>query len=380
MNDNSLSAGVPFSEATFAGKSYCTDPGSKDKSRQVTFVADMVADMEELNNPDSLEMLVGVQWQVYRVSPLWRVVFVDEEEDEPTLYDPEMLKRQAMVIAGVVGEHTEVEVSSLSGLRGSRFDKEALVVTVRKRMGGKIVNIFTGVLCATEAKELQLRHGKAISLPVMLAQGNAEVTERVIYGLEKAFDCVVGRLTLPEKELEWMAAMWSGIELAELKRSRPNHNKTVSSDFDQLLARRRPTTRSKTGKTAKEDEESGIGTQDTLQEESVPGDAEDRNQGTVSLKEVGGGNGVELRPIKLTYGMPASMGEEIREQISHFTFEFPAEDVRKIWKCCRDSATSSEFAEEEMEAFHRFALKMEFCLSSSAFSLLGALDNILAGP
>ena len=64
MNDNSLSAGVPFSEATFAGKSYCTDPGSKDKSRQVTFVADMVADMEELNNPDSLEMLVGVQWQV----------------------------------------------------------------------------------------------------------------------------------------------------------------------------------------------------------------------------------------------------------------------------------------------------------------------------
>ena len=159
MNDNSLSAGVPFSEATFAGKSYCTDPGPKDKSRQVTFVADMVADMEELNNPDSLEMLVGVQWQVYRVSPLWRVVFVDEEEDEPTLYDPEMLKRQAMVIAGVVGEHTEVEVSSLSGLRGSRFDKEALVVTVRKRMGGKIVNIFTGVLCATEAKELQLRHG-----------------------------------------------------------------------------------------------------------------------------------------------------------------------------------------------------------------------------
>ena len=67
-----------------------------------------------------------------------------------------------------------------------------------------------------------------------------------------------------------------------------------------------------------------------------------------------------IRDSKLTYGMPASMGEEIREQISHFNVEIPAEDVRKIWKCCRDSATSSEFAEEEMEAFHRFALKMEF--------------------
>jgi len=52
--------------------------------------------------------------------------------------------------------------------------------------GGKSVSIFTGILCATEAKELQLRHGKAIGLPVMVAQGNQEVTERVIHGLGKA--------------------------------------------------------------------------------------------------------------------------------------------------------------------------------------------------
>ena len=29
-----------LSEASVAGKSYCTDPGEKNKSRQVTFVAD----------------------------------------------------------------------------------------------------------------------------------------------------------------------------------------------------------------------------------------------------------------------------------------------------------------------------------------------------
>ena len=345
----------PFSEATFGGKSYCTDPGAKNKSRQVTFVADMVADGEELDNPDSLEMLVGVQWQVYRVSPLWGVIFSDEGEvEEPTMFDEEMLKDKALVIGAVVGDQTEVEVAPLPGLRGSRFDKEALVVTVRRRMGGKRLNIFMGVLCATEAKELQLRHGKAISLPVMLAQGNQEVTERVIHGMEKAFDCVVGKLTLPERELQWMAAMWSGIELAELKRARPNHNKTVSSDFDQLLSSKKPTTRSKARKDAREeDEESGFGTQETLQEESVPGDSGDGVGGGVASQAAGDGDDVKLRPVKLVYGMPASMGEEIREQIGHFTFEFPAEEVRQIWKCCRDEATASEFTEEEMEAFHR---------------------------
>ena len=102
----------PLSEATFGGKSYCTDPGAKNKSRQVTFVADMVADHEELENPDSLEMLVGVQWQVYKVSPLWGVVFSDPAEvEEPTLYNEEMLKRQAVVIGSVVGDQTEVEVA-----------------------------------------------------------------------------------------------------------------------------------------------------------------------------------------------------------------------------------------------------------------------------
>ena len=124
---------------------------------------------------------------------------------------------------------------------------------------------------------------------------------------------------------------------------------------NQLLASKRPTTRSKAQKAAREDEEeSGFGTQETLQEESVPGDSGDvRNQGAVESKEADSGDDVKLRPVKLVYGMPSSMGEEIREQISHFTFEVPAEEVRQVWKCCRDVATASEFTEEEMEAFHR---------------------------
>ena len=49
---------------------------------------------------------------------------------------------------------------------------EQLIIAVRRNMGDKNVSIFMGVFCVTVAKKLQLRHGKAISLPVMLAQGN----------------------------------------------------------------------------------------------------------------------------------------------------------------------------------------------------------------
>ena len=103
-----------------------------------------------------------------------------------------------------------------------------------------------------------------------------------------------------------------------------------------------------------EEEESGIGTQETLHEESVPGEAGDGNQGTgTTQQEEDGEEGVKTRPVKLVYGLPASMGEAIREKISHFTFEFAAEEVKKIWKCCREVGHAAEFTEEEMEAFHR---------------------------
>ena len=55
-----------------------------------------------------------------------------------------------------------------------------------------------------------------------------------------------------------------------------------------------------------------------------------RNPDTVASTEEDDGAAVKLRPPKLVFGMPADMGEGIREQISLFTFEFPAEEVRQI--------------------------------------------------
>merc|ERR1719494_1136326 len=101
--------------------------------------------------------------------------------------------------------------------------------------------------------------------------------------MEKTFDCVVGKLTLPEKELQWMSAMWSGVELSELKSARPNHNKTVSSYFDQLLCNKGRTTRSKAKQSAREEDESGIGTQETLQQRK-----NNKEQGETKCKGRGG--------------------------------------------------------------------------------------------
>jgi len=195
------------------------------------------------------------------------------------------------VVGEAVGGHARVAITPLPGLRGTRFDREALQVTVRSEMEGKEVGAFTGVLCGTEVKELNLRHGSAVSLPVFLTQGSGEVTEQVVAGLERCFDCVVGRLHLPPTELQWMAAMWAGIRLGDLK------------------------------------------------------DREEETEEEFSGNEV----------MKLVYGPPAALlarHPALRQQVSAITFEFPADKMRAIWRACREEGSSGEFTQREMEAFH----------------------------
>ena len=65
------------------------------------------------------------------------VVGVDQGLEE--VYDEKGLSRQARSIAEVVGSHAEVSITTLSGLRGSRFDREALSILVIQKMSGKMV-------------------------------------------------------------------------------------------------------------------------------------------------------------------------------------------------------------------------------------------------
>ena len=61
---------------------------------------------------------------------------------------------------------------------------------------GEVKKIFLGILCGIEAAELQLKSNDVVNLPVLLTQGNKDTKEKVIFGLEKCFDCVISPPTV----------------------------------------------------------------------------------------------------------------------------------------------------------------------------------------
>ena len=132
--------------------------------------------------------------------PNVRRLVVGGEQNQEDIYDEKGLSRQARSIAEVVGSHAEVTISPLSGLRGSRFDREALSILVQQKMSGKKVEIFQGILCSVEAEEVVMSESRKVTnLPVLLTRGAVEVTEKVVLGMERCWDCVIGKLQLPPR-------------------------------------------------------------------------------------------------------------------------------------------------------------------------------------
>ena len=115
-----------------------------------------------------MELVVGAQWQVHRVNPMWGVPYlaggagtctnvgrlVREEEGGQGVYDEAGLKKHARTLGEVVGRHSEVSLLPLPGLRGNRFDREALSITVKTRLEGRKVDVFQVILCSVGAQLL----------------------------------------------------------------------------------------------------------------------------------------------------------------------------------------------------------------------------------
>lgn len=328
-----------YTEASIMARSYYNKSaaGARNVSRYISFVPDVVADMEQEKHPENVELLVGPPWQVHRVSPLWGVPVTNppdknlqdmelgigtcpniarmkERQIHQVTYDEKGLKKVAKSLGEIVGQHTEVDLSPLPGLRGNQFDEEALCVSVSTLMQGKKTNIFTGILCSVEAVELRLKNGGATNLPVLLTKGGLDITERVILGLERCFDCVVGRLELPVNELHWMAAMWAGMGDGDIKK-------------------------------------------DNIRKKMPLGDATNIDTESVERESVKSGSKEHVKDdssvVKLIYGLPAKLAKEVGDKINHFTFEFPAFHIKEIWRCSRETEDEVDFTEAEMMAFHR---------------------------
>jgi len=274
---------------------------------------------------------VDSQWQVFRVSPLWNVAWDQEKErrvqDLETSgrtastnilrmldlsverqYDERGLKRYARVITGYVATHAvsgqdnpyTVEMETLKGLKGTRTDADAIKISVYTSMMGEVKKIFLGILCGIEAAELQLKSNDVVNLPVFLTQGNKDTKERVIFGLEKCFDCVISPLYLPDEELRWMSAMWAGEAEPEAEEDAENSERT--------------TNKSKKG-----------GKKTTVKKQP--------------------------EELKLTFVVPRKDEETEKAKIRHFTCAFPTDQIHQVWKHVH-SGNDTEFSDNEMEKFH----------------------------
>jgi len=332
----------------------------KSYSRRVSYAADLIAGQEEEQNPQALTDLCRTQWKVYRVSPLWNVAYQErpgppplgpetgqparglannsdlrgisaDDRDEHVCYDEATLKRYARFICGhVIANQSNlndmpnrVEMTPLKGLRGSRNDRIAIKVTVYSTCGDQSRLVFTGILCGVETKELQLSSEKATLLPVFLTQGAADVTDRVIFGLEKCFDCVIGPLVLPGDELGWMSSMWAGLEV----RQREDHTNIGGDGSGEV-------------------------------EDNPPLEKKGRyKKKAVSVKKgklvVGDGKKIEKRPtvgdaVKFWYTIPGDADGKLK----HLTLSLPATNVKDLWLALHEES-ETEFTAMEMEAFHR---------------------------
>ena len=197
-------------------------------------------------------------------------------------FDQQELKRVARLINSYVATHSvsgedcpyRVDVSTMKGMKGVRTDIEALSVSVYTTMMDQDKRIFLGIICGVETAPLNLRSDDCANLPLFLTAGNVDTTERVIYGLEKYFDCQITSMALPQDELKWMSTMWVGLELRALE---------MEERTDQSSVKKRPRTKSK------------------------------------------------KHELRLSYGLPANLTKEGEKQkLRHITCAFPISDINKV--------------------------------------------------
>jgi len=204
-------------------------------------------------------------------------------------------------------------------LRGTSTDSDAIKITVSVSMFDEQKIIFIGVLCGIESAELQVKSVDCVNLPVFLTKGNVDTRERVIFGLEKCFDCIISPLSLPDEELRWMSAMWAGLQLHEVE----DDMETENSDENDFNATNTKSDKSK-GKSK-------------TKKKPVP-----KKKKTVSNKP---------EELKMSFMVPRK-DESVKAKIRHITCAFPMNEIRKIWHDIHEGK-DVEFSDNEMESFHK---------------------------
>jgi len=327
-----------FTTASKTGKIYRSQ--RKTCNRMVSYTADIIAANEEFEHPETATFITKTAWSVYKVSPLWNLQFKESNQADHEFvlahrleYDESALKRYAAVIRGflmkdcsdVADYMCEVVMSPLRGLRGSRNDKEALKIEVNSVLGTGRRLLFIGVLCGVETVELQVSSTAGTALPVLLTSGNLDLTDRVIHGLTKCFDCVVSPLLFSDYEMKWIAALWTGLDTEEITNSIEEVECTIEME-----------PRKKKQRAAKAN--SSILTSTRIEPKAKTKEKDKPPKAKVAISD----------DIVFQYSVPA---EFKCDKISSFILTLSANEVKELWRCIH-KVEETEFTETEMVTFH----------------------------
>jgi len=312
---------------------------AKTANRQISYAVDLIAANEEMEHPESLDLVTNIEWTVYKVSPLWNVQYKGKKSSrinesdfslgERQDYDASALKRYAAVIRSFLLKDcsdfddlpSSVCITPLRGLRGSRNDKDALKIEVFSVLGEKKRSIFTGILCGVEVATLQITGNNATCLPVLLTHGSVDLTERVIYGLSKCFECVISHLLFPKYELLYATALWTALEDA-------------NSSFDCSIA---PPSKRKQRQVLQENSSTANIDENTQQSPQVS------TQPTTAGKE-------KEEDIELHLSIPDEH-PHIRDKISSIKISLSFSQVGDLWRAIHDPRENT-VTEQEMNQFH----------------------------
>lgn len=174
---------------------------------------------------------------------------------------------------------------------------------------------FLGILCGIEVSELQISVNDATCLPVLLTNGVVDITDRVKYGLEKCFDCVISPLLFPRYELLYTAALWTGLASAQ-----------NTSDFDCSI---QPRPSQKNGNKP-----------DGSNKENLLNDTNKDGKGKKLGDEM-------IFQFRIPEQFP-----EIRKKISSLKISLSFPEIKDLWNAIHDPKENT-VTEQEMEIFHK---------------------------
>ena len=159
--------------------------------RKVNAGTDLVAEIEEEQNEESLQGLQNRTWKVYTLSPFFN-------------YDADSSPQALQSFLETKLPQLTTQVEKIKGLRGTREDAECLRISIHEGSSKYFVYFL-----AVHTQEFEL-NSHVTAFPLALANATEVLSSQIFQQVEKMFDCRTYKFNLGNEDLKWMSALWAG--------------------------------------------------------------------------------------------------------------------------------------------------------------------------